>query len=161
MKKTDQKDQVAIMTKFLKVCTAEEIKWIVRIILKDLKLGIKADVVLKEFHSDAQDYFNLTNSLKQICRKFEDQSVSLKDELMLFQPIKPMLAGKKPLEYFDARQKEYLLETKFDGERLQVHISGNEIKMFSRNGKDYSHIYKELIPLLKSNLNADACILDG
>mgnify|MGYP000923069239 CR=1 FL=1 len=40
-------------------------------------------------------------------------------------------------------------------------MSGSEIKMFSRNGKDYSHIYKELVPLLKENINADACILDG
>lgn len=40
-------------------------------------------------------------------------------------------------------------------------MSGSEIKMFSRNGKDYSHIYKELTPLLKSNITADACILDG
>lgn len=97
MRKTDHKDQVATFTKLLKICTAEEIKWLVRIILKDLKLGIKADVVLKEYHPDALDYFNLTNSLKQVCKKFEDRSVNLKDELMLFQPIKPMLAGKKPL----------------------------------------------------------------
>lgn len=47
VKKTDHKEQVATFTFFLKICTAEEIKWLIRVILKDLKLGIKADVVLK------------------------------------------------------------------------------------------------------------------
>lgn len=27
-----------------------------------------------------------------------------------------------------------------------------DIKLFSRNGKDYTHIYKELIPILRSNI---------
>jgi DNA ligase-4 len=75
----------------------------VRIILKDLKLGLKFDAVMGEFHKDAHDYFNLTNSLKEVCRKFEDKNASLENELMLFHPIKPMLAGKKPLEYFDTQ----------------------------------------------------------
>lgn len=61
---------------------------------------------------------------------------------MLFYPMKPMLAGKKPLTFFDEQEKEYLLETKFDGERLQVHMDKNNIKLFSRNAKDYTHLYK-------------------
>ena len=58
-------------------------------------------------------------------------------------------------------EKEYLVETKFDGERLQVHIDGEKIKVFSRNGVDYNHVYESLIPLLKENINCDSCILDG
>ncbi len=57
----------------------------------------------------------MTNNLEEICKKFEDKSVSLKNELMLFQPIKPMLAGKKPLTYFDNIERKFILETKFDG----------------------------------------------
>lgn len=33
--------------------------------------------------------------------------------------------------------------------------------MFSRNGKDYTHIYRELLPFFKNNINADGCIIDG
>ena len=76
-----------------------------------------------EYHPDAQEYYNLTNSLKEVALKFEDREMSLKSEIMLFHPIKPMLAGKVPLEFFDKSSADYILETKFDGERLQVHLN--------------------------------------
>lgn len=57
------KNQVAIFRKMFMICNAEEIKWIIRIILKDLKINIKIDTVLNSYHADAHDYFNLTNSL--------------------------------------------------------------------------------------------------
>lgn len=43
--KIDSKDQIVLFIKILKQCTAEEILWIIRIILKDTKLGIKTDTV--------------------------------------------------------------------------------------------------------------------
>ena len=87
----------------------------------------------------------------------------MNDDIALFHPIRPMLAGKKNMKYFHQTtvEKEYLVETKFDGERLQVHIDGEKIKVFSRNGVDYNHVYESLIPLLKENINCDSCILDG
>ena len=54
---------LTIFRRLFTICTAEEIKWIIRIILKDLKINIKIDTVLNAFHADAHDYFNLTNSL--------------------------------------------------------------------------------------------------
>ena len=55
--------QLPVFRKMFSICTAEEVKWIVRIILKDLKISIKIETVLGSFHSDAHDFFNLTNSL--------------------------------------------------------------------------------------------------
>ena len=52
-----------------------------------------------------------------------------------------MLAGKKKINFFQQSQKNYYVETKFDGERLQAHKKGNEIKLFSRNAVDYSKTY--------------------
>lgn len=57
------KNQINIFRRLFMVCNAEEIKWIIRIILKDLKINIKIDTVLNSYHADAHDYFNLTNSL--------------------------------------------------------------------------------------------------
>lgn len=67
----------------------------VRIILKDLKIGMKHDKVLEYFHADAVDYYNATSSLKEVCKEFEDKNHSLKNVLRLFHPIKPMLAAKR------------------------------------------------------------------
>ena len=68
--------------------------------MKDLKISIKIETVLGCFHSDAYDFFNLTNSLIETCKKFEDPNVSLDDDIKVFFPIRPMLAGKKKINYF-------------------------------------------------------------
>lgn len=57
------RNHITVFRRLFMICTAEEIKWIVRIILKDLKISIKIDTVLNTFHADATDFFNLTNSL--------------------------------------------------------------------------------------------------
>lgn len=48
--------------------------------------------------------------------------------------MKPMLAGKKiPEEIRNVLAgKDLLIETKFDGERIQCHFSNDQIKFFSR-----------------------------
>jgi len=114
---TSSSSQVSIFRKIFTVSTAEEIKWIIRIILKDLKVGIKVETVLNAFHPDANDYFNLTNSLLETCKKFENPAVSLDDDVKIFFPIRPMLAGKKKIAYFNesGNKKMYYVETKFDG----------------------------------------------
>lgn len=73
-----------------------------------------------------------------------------------------MLAGKKKIVYFKAQMdRTFFVETKFDGERLQVHKRHDEIKMFSRNGVDYTQTYGELVNYFKSQVESDCCILDG
>ena len=62
-------DQVKTFRRFSELADSDEIKWISRIILKDLKLNIKIDIVLRSFHPDANDYYNLTNSIKETCKK--------------------------------------------------------------------------------------------
>ena len=119
------KGQLNVFRKLFTVCTAEEIKWIIRIILKDLKISIRIETVLGAFHADAHDFFNLTNSLLETCKKFEDVSISLDDEIKMFFPIRPMLAGKKKINFFQDNHKKYFVETKFDGERLQAHKKGS------------------------------------
>lgn len=54
---------MAIVTRLLQRCTSDEIVWVIRIILKDLKIGIKYEKVLELFHPDAPEYFNATSSL--------------------------------------------------------------------------------------------------
>jgi len=76
--------------------------------LKDLKISLKIDTVLNTFHKDAADFFNLTNSLFETCKKFENPNVSLNDEVKMFFPIRPMLAGKKKIVFFkDIQTKTY------------------------------------------------------
>jgi len=61
------------------------------------------------------------------------------------------------------QDKQFLIETKFDGERIQCHISPEDLKFFSRNSKDYTHIYgPKMKDIIRKNLLAThSAILDG
>lgn len=75
-----------------------------------------------------------------------------------------MLAGKKRIDFFKYQNRSWYVETKYDGERLQVHYDCRQpqkVKLFSRNGVDYNHIYEDFITYFQSSVQADSCILDG
>ena len=54
-----------------------------------------------------------------------------------------MLAGKKKKEeiYYLFNNSTFLIETKYDGERLQCHVTTDEIRLFTRNSNDYTRHY--------------------
>lgn len=95
-------------------------KWIARIILKDLKIGISHEQMLNFFHPDGLNFYNTTSSLKDLCQQLQDKQNRLDDVIQLFKPIKPMLSGKKKKEEISYlfNDKVFLIETKFDGERI-------------------------------------------
>jgi ATP-dependent DNA ligase len=48
-----------------------------------------------------------------------------------------------------------LVETKFDGERIQCHLQDLAVMFFSRNGKDYTRIYgQKLAGFIRENVKA-------
>ncbi len=50
----------------LKKMTAEEQKWLIRIIMKELKMGLSQQSVFSVFHQDAEDLFNVKMSLEKV-----------------------------------------------------------------------------------------------
>ena len=46
--------------------SALQLKWLIRIILKDLKIGIKEATILDAYHPDAMDLYNFTSSLEKV-----------------------------------------------------------------------------------------------
>jgi len=65
---------------------------------------------------------------------------------ILFSKFKPMLAQRLPVDQAATQvdgKKEFLLETKYDGERMIVHIDRdtNRLELYSRNAIDYTSQY--------------------
>ncbi|XP_031347171.1 DNA ligase 4 isoform X2 [Photinus pyralis] len=152
---------------------ADEQKWLIRIILKDLKLGMGQDRILKLYHPDAVDLFTVNNSLSIVCDTLSDLTARLHEiEVSVFSPFRPMLSQRcDPLQFrkvFSKNPRLYI-ENKFDGERFQLHMENNTFKFFSRNGFDYTSTYGSnyytgsYTPLLKNSFkqNVRNVILDG
>jgi DNA ligase-1 len=82
-------------------------------------------------------------------------------EIQLFRPIHPMLA--QPAEDTAsalADLGEAALEYKFDGARVQVHRSGDEVRIFSRALNDVTSAAPEVVEAVRA-LPAGDLILDG
>lgn len=54
----------------------------------------------------------------------------------------------------------WLFEMKFDGYRAQIAISGSEVRIYTRNGHDWTRQFKVILPPLKT-LTKGSLLLDG
>ncbi|KAH8039284.1 hypothetical protein HPB51_005530 [Rhipicephalus microplus] len=156
----------------LRRTSAAEQKWLVRMILKEMKMGMSEGSILSCYHPDAQDVFDNSSSLLKVCRELKDPKARQHVvQVSLFHAVRPMLA-----ERAEPRSVERLLnhepffaETKFDGERLQVHKNGAEFRYFTRRSHDYSSGFGATADegsltqyIVKSfQIHVKSCILDG
>ncbi|CAH0693354.1 unnamed protein product [Chilo suppressalis] len=157
----------------LKNLTAEQFKWFLRIILKDLKLGIGSNHILAAFHPDAPEYFQNCGSLSKVCDELEDGDTRpLELGIQVFYAVSPMLSERldvTQLAQHISFDNTYIVENKFDGERFQIHMENGNFEYFSRKGHKYSDNYGKtydsglLTPFLKGSFNCDvkSFILDG
>jgi DNA ligase-4 len=52
--------------------SALELKWLIRIIVKDMRYGMQHTSILKEFHPNAMDVWNSCTDLREVTRKCLD-----------------------------------------------------------------------------------------
>lgn len=134
-----------ILFKMFKKCSPQNISWIIRIILKDLKLGISTNSILNCYHKDAASFYASNNNLKKVCEVLANQNVRLHElEIEIFEAFRPMLSKRIENKNFKKEfknEKLYYLENKFDGERFQLHMKNGEFRYFSRNGFDFTQKY--------------------
>ncbi|XP_026060113.1 DNA ligase 4 [Carassius auratus] len=168
-----QKDQVKkSLLHLITQSSALEQKWLIRMILKDMKLGISKETVLQVFHPDAAELYNVTTDLNKVCRQLHDPSVSLSEvSIDLFSAFKPMLAAVANIRQIEKQMsnRTFYIETKLDGERIQLHKAGDVYKYYTRNSYEYtqqfgaSPLEGSLTPYIHNVFKPHVvnCILDG
>ncbi|KAF7270011.1 hypothetical protein GWI33_016999 [Rhynchophorus ferrugineus] len=162
-----------ILLEIFKKCSAEDIRWVIRIILKDLRLGIDGNGILNCYHKDGAQYYASNNNLRKVVDILYDDNVNVHElDIVIFEPFRPMLS--KKVDQFSFKKnlqdnKLFYVENKFDGERFQIHMKNNIFKYFSRNGYDFTASYGPsfeegiLTPKLKDlfEISIQSVILDG
>lgn len=152
--------------------SAVEQKWLIRMILKDMKLGVSKETVLQVFHPDATELYSVTTDLDKVCRQLHDPSISLNEiSIGLFSAFKPMLAAVANIRQIEKQMgnQRFYIETKLDGERIQLHKDGDVYKYYSRNSFEYtqqfgaSPLEGSLTPYVHNVFKSHVvnCILDG
>jgi DNA ligase-1 len=158
--------KAAVVRDLLSRVTPLEAKYIVKIMTGDLRIGLKESLVeegLAEAYSttlaEVQRANMLLGDIGETLRSAAEGR--LRDARMrLFHPLGFMLASpvespEDGLSYFG----EAAVEDKYDGIRAQAHVSGDEVKIFSRTRDEITESFPELPPAL-TGLSQDA-ILDG
>ncbi|XP_057368130.1 DNA ligase 4-like isoform X1 [Daphnia carinata] len=153
--------------------SALEQKWLIRIILRDVKLtGLSDKIVLSAYHPDAKELYDVSNDLEKVCTTLLNPlSRSSEIEISLFNPFRPMLADRLEMSKVFAKMgnKPFYVETKIDGERMQIHKCGKRYGYYSRRGFDYTSNFGansssgSLSPRLEECFRetVTSCIIDG
>jgi len=152
------------ISSLLRVATPEEAKYIVRLILGDLKLGYYQRTVI---HAASKAYGVPPELMETTCA-----ILGLTEGIMLApagvlklsevklrpgQSLKPQLAHLyEPDKVAYPARAEY----KYDGSRLQIHRWGTQTLLFSRRAVEKSQTLPEIVEIAEK-FNAHSCIVDS
>ncbi len=142
-----------------------EVKYIIKIMTGDLRIGLKESLVeeaiAKAYGATLAQVQRANMLLGDIgaTLRFAAEGKLAEARMRLFHPLGFMLASpvesaEEGLSYF----AEAAVEDKYDGIRAQAHISGGEVKIFSRTRDEITESFPEL-PSALAGLSTDA-ILD-
>jgi DNA ligase 1 len=155
-----------LLRQLLERATPLEAKYIVKIISGDLRIGLKESLVeeaiARAFEAPLAHVKRANMLLGDLGETLRLASAGKLAEarLRLFHPISFMLASpvessEEALSYFQNAS----VEDKYDGIRAQAHVSGGEVRIFSRTRDEITESFPEL-PVALGGLPEDA-ILDG
>src|ERR1700731_1437134 len=156
----------ALLRDLLVRATPWEAKYIVKIMTGDLRIGLKESLVEEAI---AKAYGGTLKEVQRANMLLGDIGETLKlaaagllanAKMRLFHPLGFMLASpvesaEEGLSYFPEAE----VEDKYDGIRAQAHVSGGEVRIFSRTRDEITESFPEL-PVALGGLTKDT-ILDG
>jgi DNA ligase 4 len=153
-------EQLPLFETFYQRMNPTELMWLVRIILKQMRVGATERTFLYLWHPDAEALFNVSSSLRRVCWELYNTALRLDNDdtnVALMQIFQPQLAQYQVSTSFKTMvekllkgtdSSEYWIEEKLDGERMQVHMmeddsmsGGKRFGFWSRKAKDYTYLY--------------------
>jgi DNA ligase-1 len=161
------RNKKALLTTVLSGATALEAKYLVKLLLGDLRIGLKEglveDAVARVFNQPLELVSQANMLLGDIgesavrARQGELQEIGLR----LFHPLKFMLATPAAdlADVARTMPDQFFVEDKFDGIRAQAHMQGGRVALYSRTMDEITHRFPELDEPLRQ-IGADM-VIDG
>ena len=163
--------KVSIISELISSTTPIGAKYLVRILLEDLRtgagLGVIRDAISDAFDiekSKIQRSYDLTTDLAKVgfIAKTEGESGLNNLTINVGNPIKVMLFQKSET-FDDAFEKvgtPAAIEYKYDGFRIQIHRNKSKITLFTRNLEDVTRQFPDIIEFVKRDINSKSFIID-
>jgi DNA ligase-1 len=173
--KGSQEEKTRLFADLLKRAGPEEGKYIIRIVLGKLRLGFGDQFLLEAFSiafTGDKKHIGKIKESYSVCTDIGELAEALarygskatgKFSIKLGRPVRSMLAQR--VENFEELEERIsgkkAAEEKYDGERVQIHKDGEEIKAFSRRLEDITAQYPDLVEAIRGNVLAEKIVLDG
>lgn len=163
------------ISSLLNDATPVEASFILKILLGTLRLGIAENTVMdalavaftgnKENRKVLEHAYNVSSDLGKVAEIVAKKGMDgvEKFEISLFNPIRPMLADrvKSEEEAVEKMGDRFAAEYKLDGERVQLHVEGERVVLFSRSLENISSYYPDIIEKIPKSIQADKVILEA
>ena len=167
-----QKRKVEALSTLLSGMTPLETRYLVRIPLKTMRIGV-GDGTVRDAISIAFDVpasvvekgYMMSNDYGQVARVAKEEGVEGLENIKMTvgQPVQPMLA-KSDDEVDDIIEElgeEVACEIKYDGARLQIHKDDDEVRLFTRNLTEQTEALPDVVNEVKEKVDDEKVILDS
>ncbi|MEM1555624.1 MAG: ATP-dependent DNA ligase, partial [Desulfurococcaceae archaeon] len=167
--------KIKILAGLLSEATPVEAKFIVKFVEGALRLGIGEATIMDALAITFGDgigsrpfverAYNLRPDLGEIAKLLATRGIeelkNIKPRIGI--PIRPMLAERlnDPRAIISKVGGEAFVEFKYDGERAQIHKSGDKVIIFSRRLENITYQYPDVVELVKNNVKANEAIIEG
>ena len=131
----------------------------------DIEISAEERQTYNNYVGAVQEAYDLKNDFAEVAKIAKKGKLkSLKSvSLEVGKPIKVMLFQKAEdmEDAFERVGRPAALEYKYDGFRLQIHRTGDEIKLFTRRLDNVSRQFPDVVKLAKSHIKSKNYILDA
>jgi len=151
-----------------------EARYLCRIVTGRMRLGASSMTILdalaeafgtKEDRPDIERAFNITCDLGLVAETLSVGGVGAVKEMKVAvgSPIKVMLAERLPSMplILDRMGGRCAMEFKYDGIRVQAHISKDAVKLYSRRMEDLTSNFPDIAAELRKQCKAEKAIIEG
>lgn len=166
-----QEGKISLLSELLNGATPLEAKYLIRFCLGKLRLGVGDPSIIDALsmlkHGDKKDKlileraFNLCSDLGEVAEHYIAGKDLSHFSTQPFKPIRPALAERLPSsnEIIEKLGK-CAVEAKYDGLRMQIHLQGGKVEIYSRKLEKMTHMFPE-ITKAASSLKVKSAIFEG
>lgn len=173
--KGSQEAKLNLLGDLLSKATPLEARYIVRIALGTLRLGVGTMTILnalavtfageKKSKALLEKAYNLCGDIGLVAKAVAERGLEGLSQIRIQvgHPIKMMAAQRVQLlqELLEKMPHGFAVEFKYDGERVQCHKHGNEVKIYSRNLENITHQYPDVVKYIQDQIKAREAIVEG
>ncbi|MFX1390667.1 MAG: ATP-dependent DNA ligase [Promethearchaeota archaeon] len=166
--------KLGILRGIIRRCSPLETKYLLRIITSTLRVGVQSPTIIEGLasaftgHKENKPYleraYTLYPDLGDIAKILAEKGLEevKKIDIKYGIPILSMLASREVFtEFLNRLGSPFVAEYKLDGERLQIHKTGDDIILFSRRLLDISEQYPDVCQVIRENIKTENVIFEG